>query len=92
MNNEFKNRRKKLFRKIRNNSSCIIFSEVEKYRNNDVTYKFRQSSNFFYLTGINDPSLVLIMSKCNNKASSTLICHRPNDKDRIWTGQIPSNT
>jgi len=92
MNNEFKNRRNKLFSKIRNNSSCIIFSEVEKYRNNDVTYKFRQSSNFFYLTGINDPSLVLIMSKCNNKASSTLICHRPNDKDRIWTGQIPSNT
>ena len=58
MNNEFKNRRKKLFSKIRDNSSCIIFSEVEKYRNNDVTYKFRQSSNFFYLTGINDPSLV----------------------------------
>ena len=92
MNNEFKNRRKKLFNKIRDNSSCIIFSEVEKYRNNDVTYKFRQSSNFFYLTGINDPSLVLIMTKYNNKASSTLICHRPNDKDRIWTGQIPSNS
>jgi len=92
MNNEFKNRRKKLFNKIRDNSSCIIFSEVEKYRNNDVTYKFRQSSNFFYLTGINDPSLVFIMTKYNNKASSTLICHRPNDKDRIWTGQIPSNS
>ena len=21
-----------------------------------------------------------------------LICNRPNDKDRIWTGQIPSKT
>ena len=92
MNNEFRNRRKKLFSKLRNNSSCIVFSEKEKYRNNDVTYKFRQSSNFFYLTGINDPSLVLIMTKYNNKASTILICHKPNDKDRLWTGQLPSSS
>ena len=92
MNSEFINRRKTLFTKIRNNSSCIIFSEEEKIRNNDVTFKFRQSSNFFYLTGINDPSLILIMTKHNNSTSSTLICHRPNDKDRIWTGQIPSSS
>lgn len=92
MNDDFIKRRKKLFNKISDNSSCIIFSEEEKIRNNDVTYKFRQSSNFFYLTGIDDPSLVLIMTKHNNNTSTTLICHRPNDKDRIWTGQIPSNS
>ena len=92
MNDDFINRRKKLLNKISDNSSCIIFSEEEKIRNNDVTYKFRQSSNFFYLTGIDDPSLVLIMTKYNNDTSTTLICHRPNDKDRIWTGQIPSNS
>lgn len=92
MNNEFVNRRKILFNKIRDNSSCVIFSGEEKYRNNDVTYKFRQSSNFFYLTGINNPSLVLIMTKHNKDTSTTLICDRPNDKDRIWTGQIPSSS
>tara|TARA_B100001059_G_scaffold234513_1_gene277308 strand:- start:556 stop:1848 length:1293 start_codon:yes stop_codon:yes gene_type:complete len=92
MNNEFKNRRKKILQKIRENSSCIIFSGEEKYRNNDVTYKFRQSSNFFYLTGINDHSVVLILTKYNKKTSETLVCQRPNDKDRIWTGQIPSSS
>lgn len=91
MASEFKDRRNKLFHKIRDNSSCIIFSEEEKYRNNDVTYKYRQSSNFFYLTGINDSSLALIMIKRNKKTSSILVCRRPNDKDRIWTGQIPSS-
>lgn len=91
MASEFKDRRNKLFDKIRDNSSCIIFSEEEKYRNNDVTYKYRQSSNFFYLTGINDSSLALIMIKRNKKTSSILVCRRPNDKDRIWTGQIPSS-
>lgn len=92
MNSEFSDRRKKLFQKINDNSSCIIFAEEDKFRNNDVTYKFRQSSNFFYLTGINDPSLVIIMTRYNNKNITTLICKRPNDKDRIWIGQVPSST
>jgi Xaa-Pro aminopeptidase len=92
MISEFKKRRKKLFNELSDNSISIIFSEKDKYRNNDVTFKFRQSSNFFYLTGINDSSLVLIMTKVNNKNSSILICNRPNDRDRIWTGQLPTNT
>jgi Xaa-Pro aminopeptidase len=91
MTEEFIKRRKKLFTQLRDNSVSILFSERIKYRNNDVTFKFRQSSNFFYLTGINDPFLALILIKVNRKCSSTLICNRPNEKDRIWTGQIPSN-
>lgn len=92
MINEFVKRRKKLFTQLSDNSISVIFSENDKYRNNDVTFKFRQSSNFFYLTGINDQSIVLILIKENNKCCSVLICNRPNDKDRIWTGQIPSKT
>ena len=92
MINEFIKRRKKLFTQLCDNSISVIFSENDKYRNNDVTFKFRQSSNFFYLTGINDQSIVLILIKENNKCCSVLICNRPNDKDRIWTGQIPSKT
>ena len=92
MINEFVKRRKKLFTQLSDNSISVIFSENDKYRNNDVTFKFRQSSNFFYLTGINDQSIVLILIKENNKCCSVLICNRPNYKDRIWTGQIPSKT
>ncbi len=92
MINEFVKRRKKLFTQLCDNSISVVFSENDKYRNNDVTFKFRQSSNFFYLTGINDQSIVLILIKENNKCCSLLICNRPNDKDRIWTGQIPSKT
>ena len=92
MINEFIKRRKKLFTQLCDNSIAVIFSENDKYRNNDVAYKFRQSSNFFYLTAINDQSIVLMLIKENNKCSSVLICNRPNDKDRIWTGQIPSKT
>lgn len=30
-------------------------------RNGDATYEFRQDANFWYLTGLNDPDIVLVM-------------------------------
>ncbi|MCA9331700.1 aminopeptidase P N-terminal domain-containing protein [Candidatus Saccharibacteria bacterium] len=32
-------------------------------RNSDVAYPFRQDSNFWYLTGIDDPDILLVMDK-----------------------------
>ena len=32
-------------------------------RNNDTTYPFRQDSNFWYLTGINEPDIILVLDK-----------------------------
>ena len=70
----------------------FLFSGLEKSRNNDVNYKFRQSSNFFYLTGINNPSMLLIITKTSNRHSTTLVCDRPNDIDKIWHAQLPSKS
>ena len=89
---DFKRRRDYLLRKIEDNSIVILFSGLEKSRNNDVNYKFRQSSNFFYLTGINNPSMLLIITKTSNRHSTTLVCDRPNDIDKIWHGQLPSKS
>ena len=89
---DFKRRRDFLLRKIEDNSIVILFSGLEKSRNNDVNYKFRQSSNFFYLTGINNPSMLLIITKTGNRHSTTLVCDRPNDIDKIWHGQLPSKS
>ena len=55
INKDFKRRRDLLLNEIEDNSIVFLFSGLEKSRNNDVNYKFRQSSNFFYLTGINNP-------------------------------------
>ena len=89
---DFKRRRDYLLRKIEDNSIVILFSGLEKFRNNDVNYKFRQSSNFFYLTGINNPSMMLIITKTSTRHSTTLVCDRPNDIDKIWHGQLPSKS
>ena len=71
INKDFKRRRDFLLNKIEDNSIVFLFSGLEKSRNNDVNYKFRQSSNFFYLTGINNPSMLLIITKISSRHSTT---------------------
>ena len=80
INRDYKNRRDKLLKNLNDNSVAVIFSADEKLRNNDVAYKYRQSSNFFYLSGIDDPSLILIFLKKNKTVSSILICNKPNNE------------
>ena len=92
INKDFKIRRDFLISKIEDNSIVFLFSGLEKSRNNDVNYKFRQSSNFFYLTGINNPSMLLVITKISSRYSTTLVCDRPNDIDKIWHGQLPSKS
>ena len=90
INSEYKNRRASVISQIKDDSLLILFSASEKYRNNDVAYKYRQSSNFYYLTGINDPSTILMITKNGSNINTTLICKRPNDLDKVWHGQVPS--
>ena len=83
INKDFKRRRDFLLNKIEDDSIVFLFSGLEKSRNNDVNYKFRQSSNFFYLTGINNPSMLLIITKIGSQHSTTLLCARPNDIGKL---------
>ncbi len=60
---EYQNRRKKLFTHMEDNSILVISGENEKVRNNDVNYEFRQGSDFWYLTGIEEPDALMILLK-----------------------------
>ena len=51
----------KLFKLMNDNSIAVIESATEKIRNNDSTYRYRQSSNFYYLTGYDKPSALLVI-------------------------------
>ena len=86
----YQKRRKKLFRLMEKESIAIIESASEKIRNNDIFYGYRQCSNFFYLTGHNEPNAVLIMSKKNGKNLSYFFTKEPTKLQEIWTGAIDS--
>ncbi|HEY8089253.1 MAG TPA: aminopeptidase P N-terminal domain-containing protein, partial [Polyangiaceae bacterium] len=53
-------------------------------RNNDVDHEYRQDSDFFYLTGFDEPESVLVLDAKDRKVTLFV---RPRDRDReVWDG------
>ena len=64
----------------------VLDTAPEKYRNRDSDFPYRHDSDFYYLTGFNEPGATLVMIVDSNKTESILFC-RPKDLDReIWDG------
>ncbi len=84
---EFIQRRATLLAQMEDDSSAVIFSSKEVFRNSHCTYPFRQDSYFWYLTGFNEPDAVLVLSKKNQQISTALFL-RPSDPEReTWDGR-----
>lgn len=84
---EFGERRTRVFAQMQPNSALLIFSEIEKRRNNDCTYPFRQDSYFWYLTGFNEPNAALLLLK-TEQAEKAIIFLRPRDPLlETWNGR-----
>ena len=83
----YKKRRESLLKKLKDNSIAIISSANQKIRSNDTEYIFRQSSNFYYLSGLNEDSSVLVLVKKGGKNKSYLFL-KDNDKlTTLWLGK-----
>ena len=83
---EFKARRERLLSQMDANSVAIIPAASEVTRSRDTEYAFRQDSDFFYLTGFNEPDAVLVL--CNNSDTpSTLFCLDKDKQAEIWHGR-----
>lgn len=66
---------------------AIIPAATERTRNADTHYEFRQDSDFFYLTGFDEPDAVLIVAPHRDNEHSVLFL-RPRDRSQeIWTGK-----
>ncbi|PRL66048.1 Xaa-Pro aminopeptidase [Haemophilus influenzae] len=84
---EFWERRTRVFAQMQPNSALLIFSEIEKRRNNDCTYPFRQDSYFWYLTGFNEPNAALLLLK-TEQTEKAIIFLRPRDPLlETWNGR-----
>ncbi|WP_118811451.1 Xaa-Pro aminopeptidase [Haemophilus haemolyticus] len=84
---EFGERRTRAFTQMQPNSALLLFSEIEKRRNNDCTYPFRQDSYFWYLTGFNEPNAALLLLK-TEQAEKAIIFLRPRDPLlETWNGR-----
>ena len=60
--NEFARRRKTLMRMVGEDGIAILPSAPVKIRNRDVEYRFRQDSDFYYLSGFAEPDAVAVLA------------------------------
>jgi len=83
---EYAKRRKELMQKIGPNGVVILPSAPEVLRNGDAVYAYRQNSDFYYLTGFEEPEAVLVLAP-KRKEGEYILFNRVRDLDReIWDG------
>ncbi|HAT6348687.1 TPA: Xaa-Pro aminopeptidase [Legionella pneumophila] len=83
---EYKARRKKLAAQLPDDSVAVIPAAHEVLRSGDTHYRFRQDSDFYYLTGFNEPDALLVIIA--GKDSQSILFNRPrNPAEEQWTGK-----
>lgn len=83
---EYETRRKNLAQQLADDSIAIISAAHESLRNGDAHYRFRQDSDFYYLTGFNEPDALLVITSGNS--SQSILFNRPrNPAQEQWTGK-----
>ncbi len=88
---EFSARRARLLKAIGPEGIAIVPAAREVIRNRDSHYKFRQDSDFWYLTGFNEPESIAVFApnrRDGGQPAEYLLFTRPRDKAReIWDGR-----
>jgi len=83
---EFARRRKTLMSHMEPRSIAIVPSAREIIRNRDVEYHFRQDSDFFYLTGFDEPDAVLVLIPGREHGECVLFCRDRDPAMELWNG------
>lgn len=55
-------------------------------RNRDIEYPFRPDSDFFYLTGFEEPQAVMVLVPGRAEGEFILFCRDRDPKMELWTG------
>jgi Xaa-Pro aminopeptidase len=65
----------------------ILKAGKELLRNNDTEYSFRQESAFWYLTGLDEPDAIVVLTKSGGRKRFVLFVRPRDAKMEMWTGR-----
>jgi Xaa-Pro aminopeptidase len=85
MQTEYSQRREQLMAKI-GKGAAVFRSAPMAVMHNDVEYNFRQDSDFFYLTGFNEPEAVAILIPHHEEHRFILFVQPKDLEKETWTG------
>src|SRR5918911_2823706 len=73
-------------KRMESDSVAIIPSAREATRSNDTQYRYRQDSDFYYLTGFDEPESIAVIAPSREEKYTLFV--RPRDPEReIWDGR-----
>ena len=82
----FEQRRQNYFKEVKDLSISFLFSGVAPQKSNDQNYHFSVNRSFFYLTGIKQQNVVLMMVKGNEKTDSYIFIDKIDPVKALWDG------
>lgn len=85
----FVKNRSDFVKKMKTGSIAVFHSNPEMHRNGDCFHKFRQDSDFYYLTGIDQEQSTLILFPDSNykKYKEILFIRKTDEHIKIWEGK-----
>ena len=85
---EFSARRKHLMHMMGESGVAILPAAPMRLRNRDVEYHYRPDSDFYYLTGFDEPEAVAVLIPGRKQAEYILFCRERNPETETWTGRM----
>ena len=84
---EYSRRRRKLMNYMGDNSIAILPSNLEQQRSRDTDYRFRQHSDFHYLSGFPEPDAVAVLLPGREQGEYILFCREKDEVMETWHGR-----
>ena len=83
---EFQKRRLQLMRMMGEGGVAILPAAPVKMRSRHVEYRFRQDSDFYYLTGFAEPESVAVLVPGRDSGEYLLFCRERDAGSELWDG------
>ncbi len=86
MSSPFAERRERFYERLGPRAAAIVFGAREVRRNGTNTFRFRQASDFLYLTGFEEPEAVAVFTPGKPKRFTIFVHSRDLVREQ-WTGK-----
>lgn len=83
-------RRLKLAEKLSDQSITVIFSGLSKHKTADQSFPFEINRNFFYLTGLNEANMALLIIKSGSTVKEYIFKEIRSPERALWDGELLS--
>ena len=83
---DFARRRRTIMEEMGEGSIAILPAAPVRTRNRDVEYPYRQDSDFFYVTGFDEPEAVAVMVPGRKRGEFILFCRERDPEMELWNG------